>query len=107
MIKHVTLKALWKESEKFEKENIPIELLSHLLQEDQWKDSEHSYQNFINHLSRCINASKDYPPILVKENGVLYVLDGLHRIALSFAKKDKNIDAIILPENYSNWIVIT
>ena len=107
MIKHVTPKALWRESEKFEKETISTEMLLHLLPENQWKDSEHSYENFIKHLSRCLDCDQSYPPILVKDDGQLYVLDGMHRIALSFAKKEKNIDVIILPENYSKWVVIS
>ena len=106
MIKHISVEALWKEASNFSTQEIQMNNLKHILKENVW-DEEFSFENFIKHLKRCNNANLDFPPILVFDKGEYFVLDGMHRIANAFSKKEKKIDAIVLPESYNGIVILS
>ena len=106
-MRHVRIEKLWEEAKKFKKQSINVSELSHVLSENVWGEEIFSLNRFIHHMKKCLEADDSYLPILVKENDEYFVLDGNHRISVMIAKGHSKIDAIVLPESYNNWIVIT
>lgn len=104
---HVNIEKLWNEASKFEKQNVDIKSLKHMFKENVWAEKDFSLERFAYHLKRCKEASEDYPVIMVIENEEFFVLDGMHRIANAISDNKTNIEAIILPEEYNSWVVLS
>lgn len=105
-MRHVKLSRLWKEAEKFKPQCVKVSDLSHVLSENVWGEKTFSLERFAYHMKKCLNADISKPPILVKERGEYFVLDGNHRISLLVASGKAEISAIVLPKEYNDWIII-
>jgi len=106
MKRHMAIEELWNISNKYDPQMIPVSSFEHMMKENVWEE-EFEVGRFIFHMNKCLSAEKVYPIVVVKNSDEkLIVLDGMHRLSFAIASNKPKVLAVVLPEEYSEVVVL-